>query len=74
MVSIDEGFFEGGLFHIIIWLILLVLFFYILAGLDLNVRVLPNSIRRRIRPIHRNPIILLAVASIILSHALLMGD
>jgi hypothetical protein len=71
---IDEGAFEGGLFHLLIWPVLLVLFLHILTGLDLKFRVLPNSIRRRIRPIHKNPIILLALASIILGHVFLMGD
>lgn len=71
---LDEGAFEGGLFHLLIWPALLVLALHILTGLDLKFRVLPNSIRRRIRPLHKNPIIVLAIALIILGHVFLMGD
>lgn len=66
----DEGFFEGGWPHIAIWPALLVLFLFILSGLDLKFRVLPNRIRRRIRPIHKNPILTIALAAVILGHVL----
>ncbi|MHA2272887.1 MAG: hypothetical protein ACXACI_13560 [Candidatus Hodarchaeales archaeon] len=65
---VDEGFFEGSWPHIAIWPVLLVLFLLILSGLDLKFRVLPNRIRRHIRPIHKNPILTIALAAIILGH------
>jgi hypothetical protein len=67
-----EGFFEGGWPHIAIWPVLLVLFLLILSGLDLKFRILPNRIRRHIRPIHKNPILTIALAAVILGHVLLI--
>ncbi len=67
---VDEGFFEGGWPHIAIWPVLLALFLLILSGLDLKFRLLPNRLRRRIRPIHKNPILLITLAAVILGHVL----
>lgn len=68
----DEGFFEGGWPHIAIWPALIMLFLLILSGLDLKFRILPNRLRRRIRPIHKNPILTVVLAAIILGHVLLI--
>ncbi|MFX0116838.1 MAG: hypothetical protein ACFFB3_19980 [Candidatus Hodarchaeota archaeon] len=71
---LNEGFFEGGVAHLMIWPALLAMLLYMLSGLDLKFRFLPSRIRRRIRPLHKHPILILLLASIILGHALLIDE
>ncbi len=68
----EEGFMEGGFSHIIVWVALIILLLYVLTGLDLKFRLLPNQIRRKIRIIHKNPFLVFFIAGLILTHVLLI--
>ncbi|MFX0210237.1 MAG: hypothetical protein ACFFDT_29930 [Candidatus Hodarchaeota archaeon] len=65
---------DGGLPHLLIWPALTLMLLYLLSGILLKFRLFSPTFRKRIRPFHKSPILIILLAGIILGHVVLISD